>query len=182
MPAKIPQDVTREDRLVGPLTLKQFLYVLAGASIIFIAYQYYAMQYLYGIEFVLISLVAGSLSIAFAFSKVNGQPFGVFIVNLFKFWLANKQRVWHKEPRELVETIKVSATDIKDTKSELQERKQGKELQSQLEKLSRVLDAGGTIKPDDQEAVTTQVNNLNENPSSVNEAGLDVEDVLAENE
>ncbi|PIR99089.1 hypothetical protein COT87_01310 [Candidatus Collierbacteria bacterium CG10_big_fil_rev_8_21_14_0_10_44_9] len=182
MPAKIPQDVTREDRLVGPLTLKQFLYVLAGASIIFIAYQYYALQYLYLIEFAVISLIVGSFTIAFAFSKVNGQPFGIFIANLFKFWLADKQRIWHKEPREKVATIKVSAEDLKDTKSELQERKQGKEVQSQLEKLSRVLDAGGTIKPEYQDVITTQVNNLNPSPSAVNETGLDVEDVLAENE
>ncbi|MBU2634752.1 MAG: PrgI family protein, partial [Nanoarchaeota archaeon] len=50
MRIKIPQGVTKEDKLVGPLTLKQFLYVLGGASVIFIAYQYYARAFLYFTE------------------------------------------------------------------------------------------------------------------------------------
>src|SRR3990172_5982558 len=103
MAAKIPQDVTREDRLIGPLTLKQFLYVLGGAALVFIAYQYYTRKYLYFTEFVLISLVAVALSVSLAFIQINGRPFGLFALQLWHFWTSPKQAVWHKEPRQLVQ-------------------------------------------------------------------------------
>ena len=182
MATKIPQDVTREDRLVGPLTLKQFLYVLGGASIIFIAYQYYALQYLFFIEFAVISIIAGTISIAFAFVKVNGRPFGLFAANAMKFWTNPKLRTWHKEPREATPAITAHGTDVKDTKTEIAERHSGKEFQTQREKLSHLLDTGGTMKLEDADAVTSHITNLNASPSPINEAGLDVEDVLAEGE
>ena len=47
MAVKIPQNIDKEDKLVGPLTLKQFLYVLGGAGVTFIAYQGYVQYFLF---------------------------------------------------------------------------------------------------------------------------------------
>jgi hypothetical protein len=180
MAAKIPQDGTRGDKLVGPLTLRQFLYVLGGAAAIFIAYQYYALRYLYFIEFALIVALTGPLAIALAFAQVNGRPFGVFLLSLLHFLTTPKSYSWHKEPRDILPAVKVSATDIKDTRAEIQERKSGKEFKMQLEKLASILDMGGTINQDNADAVTTQVSNL---PAAQPAAApLDVEDVLADSE
>ena len=183
MAVKIPQNVLIEDKLVGPLTLKQFLYLLGGGSIIFIAYQYYAKFYLYLIEFVLISLVAAFLTIAFAFAKVNGRPFSIFVQNLFKFIFVPKVRSWHKEPRHYVKAIKIKADDIKTTKEELHERKKPGEFKTQIEKLANILDTGGRINENDADAITTQVANI-EAPTQVSEPekALGVEDVLKDTE
>jgi hypothetical protein len=172
MPAKVPQDVTREDKLIGPLTLKQFLYLLGGGSIIFIAYQSLLSWFL----FIVISLFAGGLALMLAFGNINGRPFGVFLINLFHFITGTKNLLWHKEPRAEVETIKVSATDIKDTKTELVDRKSGKELKMQIDQLAHILDAGGTINREKEESMTTSINTFTPPPTKTEPT--DVEDVL----
>jgi len=181
MGAKIPQNVTREDKLVGPLTLKQFLYVLGGVSIVFIAYQYYARMYLYFAEFAVISFFVAALTLALAFASINGRPFGLFAIHLFQFLTSQRDRVWQKEPRYILDTIKVKADDIKDTKSEIEERKQsGKDFKTQLEKLAGILDSGGTMSADYQDAITNQISNLPSAENKLDENQLGVEDVLSE--
>lgn len=175
---KIPQGVTKEDKLVGPLTLKQFLYTLAGASIIFIAYQYYALQYLYFLEFILISFVAGALAIALAFVKINGRVFSIFLGNLARFIFVPKKRSWYKEPEHILPKLKIKSQDVKDTKSEVKERKSGEQFKMQIEKLANILDAGGTMSTNTGDAITNQITNIAESSLSINEDRLGVEDIL----
>lgn len=175
---KIPQGVTKEDKLIGPLTLKQFLYLLGGASIVFIAYQYYARQYLYFVEFLFISLIFAMLTVALAFVRINGRSFSTFLGSLFRFIFVSKQRSWDKEPRTQLPAMKVSAQDIKDTKSEIKERKQSKNFQMQIEKLANILDSGGTMNADTRDAVTDQIANFPGEPTAIQEERLGVEDIL----
>jgi hypothetical protein len=76
----------------------------------------------------------------------------------------------------VVTAIKVHATDLKDTKTELQERKSGKQIKMQIEQLANVLDTGGTIKPDIS-VTTSAISNLNASPAPSAEP-VDIEDVL----
>lgn len=178
MATKIPQDVTREDKLVGPLTLKQFLYILGTASILFIFYQYYASGILYFIEFILLSSIIAFFGLSLAFLNINGRPFGVFLLSLIRFWVTGHRRVWQKEPRELVAAIKVTADDIKDTKVELADRKSGKVVKMQIEHLAHILDTGGTMTEGKSEVMTGAVQTFSPAAPADTES-MDVEDVLA---
>jgi len=179
MSAKIPQDVTREDRLFGPLTLRQFLYALFGAGIIFVAYEGYSTGYLYFVEFAIIAFLVGSLAIALAFAKVNGRTFSIFLANLWHFIAVPKRWGWTKEDRETATPIKIKAVDIKDTRTEAQERKSGKVIKMQIEQLATVLDTGGTMNPDHDAIVASQVSNLpTQNPQLKLEL-TSIDDVLA---
>lgn len=175
MSAKIPQDVTREDRLIGPLTLRQFLFVLGGGSVIFIAYQYYSLRYLYLIEFALISFIFGTLALAFAFAKINGLPFGAFMSHLFEFLLSPKRRRWAKEDEEVL-TIADSTlpTQIKNS----DEQKDKTTNESQLELLAKVLDTGG--KMDENTANANRIGTISADTTTVAEPV--VEDVLEDTE
>lgn len=183
MGAKIPQNVTKADKLVGPLTLIQFLYVLGGGFLIFLAYQFYIGEdlavRLYFTEFILIAIVVIIITVLLAFITINGRPFPAFLVNMFKYFMSSKQRSWHKEPRRHVAAIKVRADDIKDTKSEIKERQSGREFKTQIEKLAGILDTGGTINESDYDAITTQVSSI-EKPKTETGANtpIDVEDIL----
>jgi hypothetical protein len=139
--AKIPQDVTREDRLIGPLTLRQFLYLLGGGGLIFIAYQYYAQAYLYLIEFILISFVVGSLTLALTFANVNGRPFGLFILNFVQFLRSPKLRLWNKE---ITTPLKVT-DEAKPVEQNPTHSPEKTATASQLELLGQVLDSGGNM-------------------------------------
>lgn len=178
MTTKVPQDVTREDKLVGPLTLKQFLYVLGMAGVLFILYQYYVDGILYFIEFLPLAFITAFLGISLAFVQINGRPFGVFLLNLLHFWTTGHKRLWHKEPRQLVAAIKVAASDIKDTKTELADRKSGKAVKMQIEHLAHILDTGGTMTEGKNEVMSSDVNTFS-SAAPANTEPTDVEDVLA---
>ncbi len=182
MKVKIPQGVTKEDKLIGPLTLKQFLYILGGSSIIFIAYQYYARAYLYPTEFVVIGLLTAVFTLALAFANVNGRSFEIFLVNLSKFITSSKQRSWQKSPRAELPAITVKASDIKDTKSEIEERQSTTKYRMQIEKLSSILDTGGTMNAGVEDAVTNQVMSIAESKKRLDESHLEVEDILENTE
>jgi hypothetical protein len=182
MAAKIPQDVTREDRLFGPFTLRQFLAVLLGAGVMFICYEGYAGGYLYFYEFIFLASLVGTFTAAWTFAKVNGRPFPIFLINLVHFIGVPKRWGWAKEDQAHYAPMKVSGEDIKDTKTEAQERKSGKVITMQIEQLASVLDTGGTISPGHDDAVITQVANSLPTVVSANTEPTDVEDVLANTE
>lgn len=183
MAAKVPQDVTREDRLFGPFTLKQFLAILLGGGVVFIVYEGYATGYLYFYEFIILGGIIAIFTAAWTFMKVNGRPFPIFVINLLHFIGTAKRWGWAKENHTMHEQMRVSGNDVKDTKTEAQERKSGKVVTMQIEQLANVLDTGGTINPDQDEAVINQVaNTLPVAATPVSAEPEDVEDVLSNTE
>jgi hypothetical protein len=66
----VPQFIDLEDKLIGPLTLKQFLYLLAGGGVIFILWSFFTLGL-----FIILAIPIGIFSILLAFYKVNGRPF-----------------------------------------------------------------------------------------------------------
>ncbi|MBU1082917.1 PrgI family protein [Patescibacteria group bacterium] len=174
MAVKIPQNIDKEDKLVGPLTLKQFLYLLGGSGIGFIVYQYHLQGYLFFYEFIMIAILILLLSLSFAFVKINGFPFVTFIVHVFSFLFSSKKSLWRKDNQTWEEKIKVQP-------SKLTANKSSKDApdKSHLEELARVLDTGGKINtelPLDDHAVSNIATN-DFDPEKL-ESDLNIEDVL----
>jgi hypothetical protein len=89
---QVPQFITVEDKVFGPLTIKQTLYLGAGAVVIGLAY-----AFLKRFLFIPITIVAGGLAAAFAFLKINDQPFPRIIKNAFLYILKPRLYIWKKE-------------------------------------------------------------------------------------
>lgn len=89
---QVPQFITVEDKVVGPFTVKQFLYVAAGAVIIGAAY-----KFLKPFLFLPIAAVFGSLAAALAFLKINETPFPVVVKNAFLYLTRPHLYVWKQE-------------------------------------------------------------------------------------
>ncbi len=151
MTAKIPQDVTREDRLVGPLTLKQFLYVLGGGGISFILYRLYLLGYLYLIEFAPLAFIVVVFTLAMAFANINGRPFGTFLINLWTFLWSDKLALWNKD--QVKNDLPIIKVDHKNDATIAQATQDKDKSQSNLEKLAHVLDAGGRMNEDDNASI-----------------------------
>lgn len=93
MEYQVPQFIEVEDKIIGPLTLKQFIY-LAGAAGLCIVF----FSYLPFIVAVLLSLPLAGLGAALAFYKVNGKPFIEIIEAGFNFFLSKKLLLWKYTP------------------------------------------------------------------------------------
>ena len=91
MQFQVPQFTEIEDKIIGPLTLKQFLYLLVGGVIIFIFYKIFNLSIT-----ILLSLPVAAVVIALAFVKVNNQPFISMVKNFFGFLRKPDFYVWRK--------------------------------------------------------------------------------------
>jgi len=96
MQYQVPQFIEIEDKIFGPLTLKQFLYVGGGAAIGFITWVTLPK---------IIAILLGGPLVAFfmaaAFYKVNGRPFLVFIEGSIKYALSAKLYIWRKTEKKI---------------------------------------------------------------------------------
>lgn len=95
---QIPQFIEIEDRVIGPLTLKQFVYLAGGAGMAFIVYLYVPLLLL---KIILIPAVIG-LAVALAFYKSNNRPFIEVLEAMFNFYTREKLYVWRKEQKKII--------------------------------------------------------------------------------
>ena len=89
---QVPQFITLEDKVIGPLALKQFLYLGGAGGLLFILH-----AFLIPLLFYPIAAVIGGFACALAFMKVNQQPFPVLLKRAFLFSIRPKLYLWKKE-------------------------------------------------------------------------------------
>lgn len=88
---QVPQFINVEDKIFGPFTLKQFIYLVAGLGIIVFLWTYFEM-----IPFVILAVPTASLAVSLAYLKINEQPFPIVIMNGFHYLLRPRLYIWKK--------------------------------------------------------------------------------------
>lgn len=145
----VPQFIDVEDKIIGPISVRQFMTLLVGAAAIFANYQLVYKLILQNFWlFAVSSIVIFAVSGLFAFFKVNGRPFHYFLLNLFVTAQKPRMRVWNKRltRQDLIvreETLVVAAPIP--TKAPIS--------QSKLTELSLVVDTGGAYREELPEPV-----------------------------
>lgn len=86
---QVPQFIDVEDKLFGPFTIKQFVYVAGGGGLIYLYWQLAP-----AVIAVLLSLPTGALALALAFKKVNGQPFIKIVQAFVGHLFMSKMYIW----------------------------------------------------------------------------------------
>ena len=92
MQFNLPQFIEVEDKIVGPLTLKQFLYLAGGGAVLFFSWYFFKLWL-----FVIIAIPVIGLSLALAFIKINGRPFIYFLIALINYLTKPKLYIWKKK-------------------------------------------------------------------------------------
>jgi hypothetical protein len=94
---QVPQFIEVEDKIFGPLTLKQFIYLAGGGGLSFVVYVFLKSLVLAAIPIAAIMAVA----VALAFYKVNNKPLINVVEYGLKYLTGNKLYVWRKieEPK-----------------------------------------------------------------------------------
>jgi len=94
MEYQVPQFIEVEGKIVGPLTLKQFIYIAGagGLCIVFFAYLNVVLALLF-------SAAVVGFAVTLAFYKVNGKPFINILEAGFDYYTGKKFFLWkHEEP------------------------------------------------------------------------------------
>ena len=103
---KVPQDVEAEDKLLGPFTFRQFIYLLisaAGIAIIFGLFQIFPLLAIIPIPFTFFFLIL-------ALPIKKDQPMEVYLASIASFYLKPNTRRWTPGQKET--TIKITAPKI----------------------------------------------------------------------
>jgi len=125
MQFQVPQFTDIEDKIIGPLTLKQFLYLLAGGVIIFIFFKLFNIFVVF-----LLGVPVACISFALAFVRVNNQPFIEVVKNFFGFLRKPDFYVWKKpiaktpsqeQPPQIIEKTPIGKKIKPIAKEKLQE-------------------------------------------------------------
>lgn len=136
MQFKVPQDVQREDRIVGPLTLRQLIMCGIGFTIA------YAIYTVLGREYELITvlipvIIIALITVTFAFIKPLNLNFEKYILYALEYYfILPKKRYWLKGTADpLAMSAPIVKKEVK--KSTTPEKTSKKQS---VEDLSKILD------------------------------------------
>lgn len=95
-PHPVPQNITQfEFKLVGDMTLKQFIYLAFGVGVAYLMFVFAASKLpILAWPIIIISALSG---IAFAFIPLSDRPLDYWMVAFFKAVYQPTQRVWKKK-------------------------------------------------------------------------------------
>jgi hypothetical protein len=92
MKFQVPQFIGVEDKVFGPFTVKQFVYLAGGAGVCYIIYRFLPLF----LAIILIAPVA-ALAISLAFVQVNGKPFVFTLEAALKYYIGTKLYLWRRD-------------------------------------------------------------------------------------
>ncbi len=96
MQFKVPQFLDIEDKIFGPFTFKEFVYLAGGAGLCFTLYK------LLGLLLGIIPILAiAGLSLALTFYRPNNKPFINMIEAGFNFLMQDKLYIWKRHKNKI---------------------------------------------------------------------------------
>ena len=119
---KVPQDVEAEDKLIGPLSLRQFIYVVIGIG--WAGLMFLLLRNAIIVMIILIIPVTGFF-LLLGFGRRQEQSFENYFVALIKFLIEPRIRIWDKDlsqeqlikkeerPVEIIQAKNVSRGSLK---------------------------------------------------------------------
>ncbi len=95
MQFRVPQFIDVEDKVVGPLSLRQFGYILGAGGFSFIIWTFIPIK----IIAVILIVIVSALFLSLAFLKLNNRPFADVLESAFGYYTGNKIYTW-KQPAQ----------------------------------------------------------------------------------
>ncbi len=92
---QVPQFITIEDRIIGPLTLRQFLYLLGGGAVVVLGW-----TLLHIVLFIIVVVPIAGFFVAMAFVKISGRPLPAIVLAAINYYLKPRLYLWRKTPIE----------------------------------------------------------------------------------
>lgn len=94
---QVPQFTDVEDKIFGPFTFKQFVYMAGGVGAVIALFSFLPNFIAF---FLAIPVVA--LSLGLTFFKVNNRSFIVLLESLFKYFVGERLYIWKREEKKIV--------------------------------------------------------------------------------
>lgn len=124
MQFKVPQFLEIEDKIFGPFTFREFVYLVGGAGLCYVIFK--LLGFIWGAIPILI--IAG-LSAALVFYRPNNKPFINMLESGFKYLSQSKLYIWKKDKNtgdksptnNLAKNIVLGGSEVRLSGSKLQD-------------------------------------------------------------
>ncbi len=155
---KVLQDIEAEDKLIGPLSLRQFIYAIMVIVILFVAWQMARIQIFLGLPLLIPALFFGLLAAPLG----AYQSSEIWLLGKIRFFIKPRRRIWDQSGIKQLVTITVP----KKIEHQLTNNLSQVEVKSRLKALANTIDSRGWA-----------IKNVNENlfaqPSYINNQTTD---------
>ena len=94
---QVPQFIEVEDKIFGPLTLKQFIYLAGGAGATVVLFNIFSK-----LLAILFSAPIIALSLALTFFKINNRSFVILLESFVKYWVGKRLYIWRKKEKMVI--------------------------------------------------------------------------------
>ncbi len=132
---KVPQDVEADDKLIGPFSFRQFIYLLIVAGSGFIGWVLYQLFLPLVIIVIPVILLFGALALPLR----KDQPMETYLAAIISFYLKPHRRLWSPDGSQaLVQITAPTVIEIKRTKDLSQD-----EAEQRLSYLAQIVDSRG---------------------------------------
>ena len=126
---QVPQFIDIEDKIIGPISLRQFIILVVTVAIVFMLFKILQIWLR-----IIVGGSIGALGMALAFLKINGQNFSRVALNFLRYMINPRLYVWQRsgEKRTLVKEQPKIVKKEETTKKRLST--------SELEEMAKKLD------------------------------------------
>lgn len=132
---KVPQDVEAEDKLLGPFSFRQFIYLIVAAIAGFLAWA--LAQVFIGLLILPLPIVLFFLILALPLRK--DQPMEAYLLAMVQFFLKPHNRYW--SPDGDISLVEITAPHVEE--KHLTKDYSGDEASQRLAYLANIIDTGG---------------------------------------
>lgn len=150
---KVPQDVEADDKLIGPFSFRQFIYLIVVAGACGIGF--FLFQLFPPLVIVVLPVVVFFGALALPLKK--DQPMETYLAAVVQFYLKPRKRMWNPDgSQNLVQIIAPKVVEVQRTKNFNEE-----EAERRLSYLANIVDSRGWAVRGIQDAQQTPGSSMN---------------------
>ncbi len=101
---QVPQFIDVEDKIVGPLSIKQFLYLAGGAGGLYLSFAWLPIYLA-----IFPAALFGGLGVCLAFVRINNRPFIDLIEASVRYILTPRLYVWRRVVKKSTQEIEIAS-------------------------------------------------------------------------
>lgn len=132
---KVPQDVEADDKLIGPFSFRQFIYLIIVAAAGFLGWVLYQLFIPLVIIVIPVMLLFGALALPLR----KDQPMETYLAAIISFYLKPRRRMWSPDGAQtLVEITAPKVVEVQRTKDLSED-----EAERRLSYLAQIVDSRG---------------------------------------
>lgn len=144
----VPQFIDVEPKIIGPISVRQFILIAVGGALMYGVYSIFALI----VAVPLMLLIAG-VSFSFAFLKINTQPLHIFMLSFIKTFRKPRLKTWKKLLTPL--PVKKAPKDLYEKEAKEMGGPAPRKIADtqNLGELALILDTGGTYRGEEERSL-----------------------------